>query len=275
MKKILILGIVALFVTTAINTGIKVDFDEQIKNEKDIEVNESLNLSVQNILASESVHLGIDDEKTCIIEETAVHESDCGPLGKSGLPMDHFAETGETGGKVFHLWDLASAKPKNFPQIFARSCDPSVQDFRDRNFSGIVLYVKDLYFGKLMFTAYTGKISDVLTGRMYSQSLTFQKRLFQEDNNNGESGINYWPVLGEESMSMKIYLSPSIENESINSLKIDYNVNSNKKLTQRPLVDEVRQIPNSNLYIGKMYYRLMGKPILFLWFAIEQENYIS
>lgn len=274
MKKILILGIVALFVTTAITTGIKVDFDERVKNEKDIEVNESLNLSVQDILASESVHLGIDDEKRCITEETAVHESDCGPLG-DGLPMDHFAETGETGDRVFHLWDLASAKPKNFPQIFARSHDPSVQNFRGRNFSGIVLYVKDLYFGKLLFTTYTGKISDVLTGRMYSQSLTFQKRFFPEDNNNGESGINYWPVLGEESMPMKIYLSPSIENESINSLKIDYNVNSNKKLTQRPLIDEVRQIPNSNLYIGKMYYRLMGKPILFLWFAIEQESYIS
>jgi len=275
MKKILILGIVALFVITAITTGIKVDFDERVKNEKDIEVNESLNLSVQDGLASKSVHLEIDDEKTYIIEETAVHESDCGPSGEGGLPMDHFAETGETGSRVFHLWDLASAKPKNFPQIFARSRDPSAQEFRGENFSGIVLYVKDLYFGKLMFTAYTGKISDVLTGRMYSQSLTFQKRFFPEDNNDGESGINYWPVLGEESMSMKIYLSPSIENESINSLKIDYNVNSNKKLTQRPLIDEVRQIPNSNLYIGKMYYRLMGKPILFLWFAIEQENYIS
>ena len=275
MKKILILGIVALFVTTAITTGIKVDFDEQVKNEKDIEINESLNLSVQDIRASESVHLEIDDEKICIMDETAVHESDCGPLGKDGLPMDHFAETGEIEDRVFHLWDLASAKPKNFPQIFARSRDPSVQNFRGRNFSGIVLYVKDLYFGKLLFTTYTGKISDVLTGRMYSQALTFQKRFFQEDNNNGESGINYWPVLGEELMSMKIYLSPSIENESIGSLKIDYDVNSNKKLTQRPLIDEVRQIPNSNLYIGKMYYRLMGKPILFLWFAIEQESYIS
>jgi hypothetical protein len=275
MKKILILGIVALFVTTAITTGIKVDFDEQVKNEKDIEINESLNLSVQDIRASESVHLEIDDEKICIMDETAVHESDCGPLGKDGLPMDHFAETGEIGDRVFHLWDLASAKPKNFPQIFARSRDPSVQNFRGRNFSGIVLYVKDLYFGKLLFTTYTGKISDVLTGRMYSQALTFQKRFFQEDNNNGESGINYWPVLGEELMSMKIYLSPSIENESISSLKIDYDVNSNKKWTQRPLIDEVRQIPNSNLYIGKMYYRLMGKPILFLWFAIEQESYIS
>jgi len=58
-------------------------------------------------------------------------------------------------------------------------------------------------------------------------------------------------------------------------LEDDYDVVSNKKITQRPLIDEVRQIPDSNLYIGKMYYRLVGKHVLFLWFAIELENYVT
>ena len=205
-------------------------------------------------------------EETSIIPEKIL-------LAEGKLPMDEFAETGDTNGRVFHLWDLASAKPENFEKIFQKSLDPDITKFRGVNYQGIVLSVNYHTFGNLLFTMYTGHMIDYLTGNTFSQALTFQKRFYLEDNEKGESGINYWPVHAEESMNMKIYMSPSIQDETIQSLKIDYDLDTNQKITHQPLIDEVRQIPGSDLYIGKMYFRLGEAPVLFLWFAIELENY--
>ncbi|MCK4348937.1 MAG: hypothetical protein KAW47_10005 [Thermoplasmatales archaeon] len=259
-KKIGMIFLITIFMISSFSTGVIMDSDIFFKDLKG-DVSEST--ITDNDF--EKLPYGENEKEMNYFEH----------IDFGGLPMDYFAETGDTGGRVFHLWDLASAKPENFQKIFSKSIDPDVLNFRGNNFSGIVLFIKNLYLGKLIFTAYTGKISDALIGRTYSQALTFQKRFYPDDNSNGESGINYWPVRGKESMAMKIYLSPSIENDTINSLKIDYDVVSNKKITQRPLIDEVRQIPDSNLYIGKMYYRLAGKHVLFLWFAIELENYVT
>jgi hypothetical protein len=208
------------------------------------------------------------DALPAVPEETGtVQVSSFSDEGK--LPMDDFAESGDTNGRVFHLWDLASAKPENFDKIFDKSLDPDITKFRGVNYQGIVLSVNYLAAGNLVFTMYTGNLIDFLTGTMFSQALTFQKRFYPQDNDKGESGINYWPVHAEEAMHMKIYMSPSIQDATIQSLKIDYDVSSNNRITHRPLIDEVRQIPGSDLYIGKMYYRLADSPMLFLWFAIE------
>lgn len=188
----------------------------------------------------------------------------------NGLPMDNFAKSGITNNKVFHLWDLASANPKHFAKIFEKSVDPVISDFRGKKFNGIILYVNNWSIGKLIFTSYTGKYTNFLTGKLNSRPLTFQKRFYLQDNAKGESGINYWPMLEKESMSMRIYSGPSIRNPKIHSLKIDYNVSDNKVIRERPLIDEIRKIPGSDLYIGKMYYRLRGKNIFFLWFALEK-----
>ena len=127
--------------------------------------------------------------------------------------------------------------------------------------------------GNIAYIVYTGKLRDILTGKAYSQKLTFQKRFYQSDNEKGESGINYWPVKEIESMPIKIYISSAIGDSSGASMKIDYNLKSNKWLVERPLLDEIRQIPGSDLYIGKMYYRVVGKlPVFFLWFALEKRN---
>src|SRR3990167_4406426 len=190
------------------------------------------------------------------------------------LPIDRFAKTGAVGDYSFHLWDLASADIDNYEDIFSRAIDPRVEDFRGHKFNGLILYVVAGPAGKALFSLYAGYELDLLPGSLYSKPLTFQKRFYKNDED-GKSGINYWPVLGKESLPMRIYLSPAIVAsplKPINSLKIDYSIPSNKKLFEKPLVDEVRQIPNSNLYIGKMYYRecKTGKHFFFLWFALER-----
>jgi hypothetical protein len=216
----------------------------------------------------------INNSETTSIYESHKKTSSSTPLADGNeLPIDYFAQTGDTRGYIFHLWDLASAKPKNLALLFSRSVDPNITDFRGNNFQGIVLYINNLYFGKCLFTLYTGNPLDMFTGKTFSQALTFQKRFHEQDNADGESGINYWPVRAETYLPMKIYMGPSLQDASINSLKIDYHVEANRGITQKPLIDEVRQIPGSNLYIGKMYYRIGSFPLLILWFAIELENY--
>ena len=179
------------------------------------------------------------------------------------LPMDHFAATGQINGRVFHLWDIASARPKNYPKIFQIATEPNLSDFRGHRYNGLILYVKEGALGKAIYTQYTGKNIDLLTGKLYAQALTFQKRFFLQDNKRGESGINFWPIRQVESMPMKIY-------NANGSMNIDYDVLANNPVTERPLLDEIRQIPGSDLYIGKMYFRITGKKIVFLWFALER-----
>ncbi len=37
-----------------------------------------------------------------------------------------------------------------------------------------------------------------------------------------------------------------------------------------PGEDEVRRIPGTQLYLGRMYYRVHGLGVPFLWFALER-----
>jgi len=171
------------------------------------------------------------------------------------------------------LWDLASLTPEEYHDIFVNKCvTPTIKDFRGHKLNGLILDIANWGIGKRVYFLYTGKMLDALTGKLYSQQLTFQKRFYPADNERGESGINFWPVKGGESMPMKIYLSPAIEDSSIESLKIDYAVPSNNPITEQILVDEVRQIPGSHLYLGKMYYREFGRYLFFLWFALEKAD---
>jgi hypothetical protein len=171
--------------------------------------------------------------------------------------------------QITYIWDLASLHESQYTAIFNNAVTPIVSDFRGHKFNGFILYVVNKETGAIVYKMYTGKPWD---GSLNAQALTFQKRFYSQDNAKGESGINFWPVKGEESMPMRIYLSPCISNPRVDSLKIDYNIASNDPVTQRTLIDEVRQIPNTNLYLGKMYYRILGKPCLFLWFALERRE---
>lgn len=195
----------------------------------------------------------------------------------SGLAIDEFALTGNSHGKIFHIWDLAAANPKNFEKIFKLSEEPDLQSFRDRTFNGMNFHINLWGLGKLVFALYVGRLRDVFTNRLFSQHLAFQKRLLKNDkivkrkNKEGEvSGINYWCRRDESFLPFKIYMSPGIKDSTMNSLKIDYNVLQNKRIIQRPLIDEMRKIPGSELYLGKMYFRLGPWPIFFLWFGMEE-----
>lgn len=171
------------------------------------------------------------------------------------------------------LWDLASRSPQEYHDIFLNKCvTPTLKDFRGHKLNGLILDIANWGLGKRVYFLYTGKMLDALTGKLYSQQLTFQKRFYPADNERGESGINFWPVRGHESMPMKIYLSPAIDNPALDSLKIDYAVPGNNPVTEQILVDEVRQIPGSPLYLGKMYYREFGRHLFFLWFALEKAD---
>jgi len=68
-------------------------------------------------------------------------------------------------------------------------------------------------------------------------------------------------------MPMKIYLSPVIENRSIDSLKINYAFPSNNPLAG------VGQIPGSHPYLGPMYYRGFGRYRFFLGFALGKADF--
>lgn len=167
------------------------------------------------------------------------------------------------------LWDLAAAAPAEYERLFERGSAPSPGDFRGQRLNGLILHVSRGRFGKYIFTQYTGKNADLLTGRLYARPLTFQKRFWPADNAAGESGINFWPVRGAESMPMKIYVGPGLL-DGAPSLKVDYDVPRNKPVVERPLLDEVRAIPGTSLYLGRMYFRLGSHPVPFLWFALER-----
>ena len=168
------------------------------------------------------------------------------------------------------VWDLAALDYKHYKNIFAnKTVAPMLSDFRGNKFNGFILYVTNKKIGEIVYKLYTGKPCD---STLKLQSLTFQKRFYLYDNEKGESGINFWPVKGVLSMPMKIYISPCITNSRIDSLKIDYDVKSNNPITERILIDEVRQITNTNLYLGKMYSRIFGKPVFFLWFVLEKKQ---
>jgi len=201
---------------------------------------------------------------------------DFSPDFYSGLAIDEFARTGNRHDKTFHIWDLAAANPKNLEKIFNLSEEPALKAFRDKIFNGMNFHINLWGLGKLVFALYVGRLRDVFTNRLFSQHLAFQKRLLKKDKivkrkgKEGEvSGINYWCRRDESYLPFKIYISPGIKNGTMNSLKIDYNVILNKRIIQRPLIDEMRKIPGSELYLGKMYFRLGPWSIFFLWFGME------
>ncbi|MCK4761550.1 MAG: hypothetical protein KAW12_05060 [Candidatus Aminicenantes bacterium] len=194
-----------------------------------------------------------------------------------GLAIDEFAQTGDTGGRRFCLWDLAAAKAGNFKKIFKHSLVPREEDLRGHTFKGNNSHIKFWFFGKFIFSLYVGKLRDVLTGKLFSQPLTFQKRLLDEDmpvkrgkEEGVVSGINYWCRRGRAYLPFKIYVSPAVQDKSLESLKIDYNVVINKWIFHRPLIDEIRRLPDSDLYLGRMYFRLGPFSIPFIWFGIEK-----
>lgn len=173
--------------------------------------------------------------------------------------------------EIQSVWDLASLNPKEYESIFqTQTIAPYANDFRGQKFNGFILFVANREIGSIVYKLYTGEPMDVISGTLMLQTLTFQKRFYLNDNEKGESGINFWPMKGEESLPMRIYISPSFSNPALDSLKIDYDVKANDPLTQRILIDEVRQIPFTNLYLGKMYYRILGTPHFFLWFVLER-----
>ncbi len=185
--------------------------------------------------------------------------------------LESWTATGDTKKNCeLQLWDLASAKPFQYLTVFNRCVEPKLLDFRGRRFNGIVLRVHGGIFGKIGLVQYVGGLRDLLVGSLFSQQMTFQKRFLAQDNDRGESGINYWPVLGIEAMPMKIYVSSSTTTPSKNSLKVDYNVPFNMRILQRPIIDEIVEIPNSRIYLGRMFFRLSTWHIPFLWFALER-----
>lgn len=179
------------------------------------------------------------------------------------------ASTRVEPGSITSLWDLASASPADYEGLFEHCQAPRLEDFRGRRFNGLILHVSKGRFGKYIFTQYTGKNSDLLIGQLYTRPLTFQKRFLPQDNAAGESGINFWPVRGVESMPMKIYLGKGLL-DGAPALKVDYDVARNKPVVERPLVDEIRQVPGTSIYIGRMYFRLGDHAVPFLWFALER-----
>jgi hypothetical protein len=173
--------------------------------------------------------------------------------------------------EIQSVWDLASLHPDKYDVLFHNNTvDPKVSDFRGQKFNGFILHVANKELGAIVYKLYTGNPLDFLSNGLTLQALTFQKRFYPQDNKKGESGINFWPVKGEESLPMRIYISPCLSDAQANSLKIDYDVESNDPITQRVLIDEVRQIPYTQLYLGKMYYRICGEPYFFLWFVLEK-----
>lgn len=193
------------------------------------------------------------------------------------LAIDDFAETGDTGGRSFCLWDLAAAHAGNFKKIFRHSLVPNKEELFGHTFIGKNFHIKFWFFGKLIFSLYVGKLWDVLTGKLFSQPLTFQKRLLDKDmpvkrgkEEGVVSGINYWCQRRRAYLPFKIYISPAVQDKSLESLKIDYNVVINKWIFHRPLMDEIRRLPDSDLYLGRMYFRLGPFNIPFIWFGIEK-----
>ncbi len=182
-----------------------------------------------------------------------------------------FAATGKLEpGRAPALWDLLSADPELYPGIFRHATTPRLEDFRGQRFNGVILLVQKWELGKILFTQYTGRNADLVTGKLYARPLTFRKRFHGADSSQGESGINFWPVRGTETMPMKISLAQGILDDGRESLLIDYDVPSNRRVTERPLLDEVRRIPGTQLYLGRMYYRVHGLSVPFLWFALER-----
>lgn len=174
--------------------------------------------------------------------------------------------------KKMSLWDLASLNPSSYRQLYTACVEPKLEDFRDHKFNGLILLVHYGFIGKIGISLYTGTFFNTVFGVFSSRSLSFQKRFLKADNDQKESGINFWPLRNTEAMPMKIYLSPSIVNKELKSLKVDYNVPANLSIIVKPIIDDIRQIPNSSFYLGCMYYRLFGLNIPFLWFALSQCN---
>ena len=168
------------------------------------------------------------------------------------------------------LWDLTSLNPSSYKQLFSACIDPKVEDFRDHRFNGVILLVHYGLIGKIGIALYTGTFSNTIFGVFSSRALCFQKRFLKTDNEKKESGINFWPLRNITSMPMKIYLNASLTVKDLKSLKVDYDVSANIPIVVKPIIDEIRQIPESSLYLGRMYYRLFGLNIPFLWFALSR-----
>ena len=200
-------------------------------------------------------------------------------FAQSSLPLDHFAKTGQLKENYsYSLWDLASLNHDKYEKVFQLAKTPNIKDFRGSRFHGLILWVNYKFIGKMIFDSFM-KFPFENAGYGSIRRMSFEKRFYEVDNENGESGINYWPSNEKESLPMRMYISTSFGNNSVDSLKIDYDVASNKKNTERPLIDEVKQIPGTNIFIGKMYIRLnMALPkiykndqkTLFVWFALEK-----
>eukprot|EP01156_Anaeramoeba_ignava_P013037 Anaeramoba_ignava/a500573_13.p1 GENE.a500573_13~~a500573_13.p1 ORF type:complete len:145 (-),score=46.89 a500573_13:45-479(-) len=143
---------------------------------------------------------------------------------------------------------------------------------RGNRYDGIVNYVDFGTLGKDVFELLTGQTPDIFTDELFSQGLNFQKRFYPQNDAHNRSGTNYWPMKHSEDYPMKIYISPAVQNSSYYSLKIDYDVYGNNAIEVAPLLDEIRQIPNTNLFVGKMYFRVLDEPIFILWFSLEKRN---
>ena len=172
------------------------------------------------------------------------------------------------------LMDLAWMRPEQYRRIFAQAATPNIEDFRGSVLRGLILHIRFGHLGAVGFNLYTGRWRELFSGRDYMLQRVFENRFYARDDERGESGVNFWPTrggTGREIMPMRLEMSPGCGNPEEMTLKMDYRVPSNTPLITRPLLDEVKQIPGTNLYIGKLFFRTFLGKVFFLWFALERQ----
>ncbi|KAJ6253760.1 hypothetical protein M0813_13177 [Anaeramoeba flamelloides] len=184
--------------------------------------------------------------------------------------LECYAKTGYLpSGYDLKLWDLASCEESLLQKLFDMGECPTRDDVRGLHFDGIVNYVKFDTLGRAVFELFIHDF-DVLSDKLVTPALSFQKRFYTQTDSEGRDGTNFWSYAHEQMYRMKTYVSPAVQNKSYNSLKIDYTVPGNNVLTTQPLIDEIRRIKGSDIFVGKMYFRVAGEPVFILWFSLEQ-----
>lgn len=182
-------------------------------------------------------------------------------------PLESLAQ-GRPLSESIDFWDFASLDPKLYKDLFARGETPEPSVLANQTFEGMILHVPWYAGGSRLLPFLAGNYLRALGGAFVGQEHVFENRFGEVRPDGTVRGVNFLPSKGEENLPMALSSAESKLHPGGRALTIDYNLPENAAY-ERPAMDEMRRIPGTDWFFGRMSYRVFGMHVPLLWFVMR------
>lgn len=185
-------------------------------------------------------------------------------------PLESLAQ-GQPLTESIDFWDFASLDPKRYKDLFARGETPDPSVLANQTVEGMILHVPWYAGGSRLLPFLAGNYLRALGGGFVGQEHAFENRFGEVRPDGTVRGVNFLPSKGEENLPMILSSAESKLHPGGRALTIDYNLPDNAAY-ERPTMDEMRRIPGTDWFFGRMSYRVFGMHVPLLWFVVRPRS---